>query len=62
MGTSGKLTNDIKRHLHQVILLDEIEKVRPSIWNVLLPSFEEENLDQCCNVFESVEQKIDFNK
>ncbi|KAF0983769.1 hypothetical protein FDP41_007684 [Naegleria fowleri] len=39
--TGGELTNAVKRNPHQVIVLDEIEKAHPSIWNVLLPIFEE---------------------
>jgi ATP-dependent Clp protease ATP-binding subunit ClpA len=32
----GLLTNAIKRHAHSVLLLDEIEKAHPSIYNLLL--------------------------
>ncbi|KAG2393637.1 hypothetical protein C9374_007168 [Naegleria lovaniensis] len=39
--TGGELTNAVKRNPHQVIVLDEIEKAHPSIWNILLPVFEE---------------------
>lgn len=32
----GQLTEEIRRHPYSVILLDEIEKAHPSVWNILL--------------------------
>jgi ATP-dependent Clp protease ATP-binding subunit ClpC len=35
-GDGGQLTEPVRRHPYSVILLDEIEKAHPEVWNVLL--------------------------
>jgi ATP-dependent Clp protease ATP-binding subunit ClpC len=35
-GDGGQLTEPVRRHPYAVILLDEIEKAHPAVWNVLL--------------------------
>lgn len=35
-GAGGQLTEPVRRRPYQVILLDEIEKAHPEVWNVLL--------------------------
>ncbi len=36
----GKLTNAVRDHPYSVVLLDEIEKAHPSIWNLFLAVFD----------------------
>ncbi|MCB1014482.1 MAG: ATP-dependent Clp protease ATP-binding subunit [Acidimicrobiales bacterium] len=36
----GKLTNAVREHPYSVLLLDEMEKAHPSVWNLFLPVFE----------------------
>ena len=40
----GQLTDRVKRHPYSVVLLDEVEKAHPSIFNILLQVFEEGHL------------------
>jgi ATP-dependent Clp protease ATP-binding subunit ClpC len=35
-GDGGQLTEPVRRHPYSVILLDEIEKAHPEVWNILL--------------------------
>jgi len=35
-GEGGQLTEAVRRHPYSVVLLDEIEKAHPEVWNVLL--------------------------
>ncbi len=38
---SGKLTEAVRRHPHSVVLLDEIEKAHPDVFNILLQILED---------------------
>ncbi len=40
----GRLTEQVKRHPYSVVLLDEIEKAHPEVFNVLLQVFEDGHL------------------
>jgi len=40
----GQLTDRVKRHPYSVVLLDEVEKAHPAIFNILLQVFEEGHL------------------
>ena len=40
----GQLTEKIRRRPYSVVLLDEIEKAHPDVWNILLQIFEEGRL------------------
>ncbi len=40
----GQLTEQVKRHPYSVVLLDEIEKAHPEVFNVLLQVFEDGHL------------------
>src|SRR5207249_929527 len=40
----GQLTEKIRRKPYSVVLLDEIEKAHPDVWNILLQIFEEGRL------------------
>ena len=40
----GQLTEKVKRHPYSVVLLDEIEKAHPDLFNILLQVFEEGHL------------------
>jgi ATP-dependent Clp protease ATP-binding subunit ClpC len=35
-GDGGQLTEPVRRHPYAVVLLDEVEKAHPAVWNVLL--------------------------
>ncbi len=35
-GDGGQLTEPVRRHPYSVVLLDEIEKAHPQVWNILL--------------------------
>ena len=35
-GDGGQLTEPVRRHPYSVVLLDEIEKAHPEVWNILL--------------------------
>ena len=37
----GQLTEKVKRHPYSVVLLDEIEKAHPDLFNILLQVFED---------------------
>lgn len=37
----GQLTDAIRRHPYAVVLLDEVEKAHPEVFNLLLPAFDE---------------------
>jgi ATP-dependent Clp protease ATP-binding subunit ClpC len=37
----GQLVNQIKKHPHSVVLIDEVEKAHPDIWNTFLSIFDE---------------------
>lgn len=50
----GQLTDRVKRHPYSVVLLDEIEKAHPSIFNILLQVYEEGRLT------DSLGNTIDF--
>ena len=50
----GQLTDRVKRHPYSVILLDEVEKAHPSIFNILLQVFEEGHLT------DSLGNQVDF--
>jgi ATP-dependent Clp protease ATP-binding subunit ClpC len=38
-GEGGQLTEPVRRRPYSVVLLDEIEKAHPEVWNVLLSSW-----------------------
>ena len=40
----GRLTERVRRHPYSVVLLDEIEKAHPDVWNLLLQLFEDGRL------------------
>ena len=40
----GQLTESVKRNPYSVILLDEIEKAHPDVYNILLQVFEDGQL------------------
>lgn len=48
-GGSGKLVNDIDSHPHCVLLLDEIEKAHPDIFNVFLQVMDDGKLTSSSN-------------
>jgi ATP-dependent Clp protease ATP-binding subunit ClpC len=50
----GQLTDRLKRHPYSVVLLDEVEKAHPSIFNILLQVFEEGHLT------DSLGNRVDF--
>ena len=50
----GQLTEKVKRNPYSVILLDEIEKAHPEVYNILLQVFEEGHLT------DSLGNRIDF--
>src|ERR1700751_680801 len=50
----GQLTEKIRRRPYSVVLLDEIEKAHPDVWNILLQIFEEGRLT------DNVGRTIDF--
>lgn len=50
----GQLTNKVKRKPYSVILLDEIEKAHPDVFNILLQIFEEGELT------DSIGNKVSF--
>jgi ATP-dependent Clp protease ATP-binding subunit ClpC len=50
----GQLTDRVKRHPYSVVLLDEVEKAHPSIFNILLQVFEEGHLT------DSLGNRVDF--
>lgn len=37
----GQLTEAVRRHPYSVILLDEVEKAHPDVWNVFLQILDE---------------------
>lgn len=37
----GQLTEAVRRHPYSVILLDEVEKAHPDVWNIFLQIFDE---------------------
>ena len=43
-GEGGRLTEAVRRHPYSVILLDEIEKAHPDIFNLLLQTFDDGRL------------------
>jgi ATP-dependent Clp protease ATP-binding subunit ClpC len=50
----GQLTEKIRRRPYTVVLLDEIEKAHPDVWNILLQIFEEGRLT------DNVGRTVDF--
>jgi ATP-dependent Clp protease ATP-binding subunit ClpC len=50
----GQLTEKIRRRPYSVVLLDEIEKAHPDVWNILLQIFEEGRLT------DNVGRMVDF--
>jgi len=50
----GQLTEKIRRRPYSVVLLDEIEKAHPDVWNILLQIFEEGRLT------DNVGRTVDF--
>lgn len=40
----GQLTEAVRRHPYSVILLDEVEKAHPDVWNIFLQIFDEGKL------------------
>ena len=50
----GQLTDRVKRHPYSVVLLDEVEKAHPSIFNILLQVFEDGHLT------DSLGNRVDF--
>jgi len=40
-GEGGHLINSLRKDPHSLVLLDEIEKAHPNVWNVFLQAFEE---------------------
>ena len=50
----GQLTEKIRRKPYSVVLLDEIEKAHPDVWNMLLQIMEEGHLT------DNVGRKVDF--
>ena len=40
----GQLTEAVRRHPYSVILLDEVEKAHPDVWNVFLQILDEGNV------------------
>ncbi|MBL7198358.1 MAG: ATP-dependent Clp protease ATP-binding subunit, partial [Candidatus Omnitrophica bacterium] len=50
----GQLTEKVRRHSYAVILLDEIEKAHPDVFNILLQVFEDGRLT------DSFGRKVDF--
>src|SRR6185436_3614348 len=50
----GQLTEKIRRRPYSVVLMDEIEKAHPDVWNILLQIFEEGRLT------DNVGRVIDF--
>lgn len=39
-----QLTEAVRRHPYSVILLDEVEKAHPDVWNIFLQIFDEGKL------------------
>lgn len=37
----GQLTEAVRRHPYSVILLDEVEKAHPDVWNIFLQILDE---------------------
>jgi ATP-dependent Clp protease ATP-binding subunit ClpC len=50
----GQLTEKIRRRPYSVVLMDEIEKAHPDVWNILLQIFEEGRLT------DNVGRTVDF--
>ena len=50
----GQLTEKVRRHPYSVVLLDEIEKAHPDVFNMLLQVLDEGNLT------DSLGRKVDF--
>ena len=50
----GQLTEKIRRKPYSVVLLDEIEKAHPDVWNILLQVMEEGRLT------DNVGRTVDF--
>lgn len=50
----GQLTEKVRRHPYSIVLLDEIEKAHPDVFNLLLQVFDEGHLT------DSLGRKIDF--
>ncbi len=53
-GEGGQLTEAVRRHPYSVVLLDEIEKAHPEIYNTLLQLFDEGHLT------DGAGRKVDF--
>ena len=53
-GDGGQLTEEVRKHPYSVILLDEIEKAHPDVFNTLLQVFEDGHLT------DGQGRKIDF--
>ncbi len=53
-GDGGQLTEEVRKHPYSVILLDEIEKAHPDVFNMLLQVFEDGHLT------DGQGRKIDF--
>lgn len=50
----GQLTEKVRRHPYSIVLLDEIEKAHPDVFNLLLQVMDEGHLT------DSLGRKIDF--
>jgi hypothetical protein len=66
-GKGGILTESIRKQPFTVVLLDEIEKAHPDIFNILLQLFEDGHLTDSqvgikCNTFVSHFQNFHFDK
>jgi ATP-dependent Clp protease ATP-binding subunit ClpC len=53
-GEGGQLTEVVRRQPHSVVLLDEIEKAHPDVFNVMLQMFDEGHLT------DGLGRKVDF--
>lgn len=63
-GEGGTLTEAIRRQPFSLVLLDEIEKAHPDVFNILLQLFEDGHLtdSQVCNNYSTFGMSNNINK